>query len=261
MLPQAQETGRSVPCCYPCVPWHRRARFQHRIVSAMSSCCQPPHFIFSWYRVHTQIPPSPPRPPPPHRALPLRGRPIARDPGTGGPGFSIASPRPCCKSEQLKMARPSGASFSPKKASLPVTPPSHTSPPRRSAPTAAARSRQTRIRFQDCIASGMPSCSSAQHGTSVGGQLQPQKCTHSPNRHVYEISSVPWLSNADCECKSVSWNKVSLSSQAGHPGSRMPGSDCIIDFGFRVITLKSHRRAGLRRPTAAARSRRTRIWF
>ena len=133
-------------------------------------------------------------------------------------------------------------------------PPSHTSPPRRSAPTAAARSRQTRIRFQDCIASGMPSCSSAQHGTSVGGQLQPQKCTPSPNRHVYEISSVPWLSNADCECKSVSWNKVSLSSQAGHPGSRMPGSDCIIDFGFRVITLKSHRRARLRRQTAAARS-------
>jgi hypothetical protein len=25
----------------------------------------------------------------------------------------------------------------------------------------------------------------------------------------------------------------------------MPGSDCIIDFCFRVITLKSHRRAGL----------------
>ena len=34
----------------------------------------------------------------------------------------------------------------------------------------------------------------------------------------------------------------------------MPGSDCIIDFGFRVITLKSHRRARLRRQTAAARS-------
>jgi hypothetical protein len=66
---------------------------------------------------------SPPRTHPPILALPLRGRPIARDPGTGGPGFSIASPRPCCKSEQLKMARPSGASFSPKKASLPVTPP------------------------------------------------------------------------------------------------------------------------------------------
>jgi hypothetical protein len=172
-------------------PRHRRARFQHRVASAMSSCSQPPHFIFSWYRVHTQIPPSPPRPPPPHRALPLRGRPIARDPGTAGPGFSIASPRPCCKSGRLKMARPSGASFSPKKAPLPVTPPSHTSPPRRSAPTAAARSRQTRIRFQDCIALGMPSCSSAQHGTSVGGHLQPQKCTYSPNRHVYEVSSVP----------------------------------------------------------------------
>jgi len=59
-------------------------------------------------------------------------------------------------------------------------PPSHTSPPRWSAPTAAATSRQTRMRFQHRIASGMPSCSTAQHGTSVGCQLQPQQCTHFP---------------------------------------------------------------------------------
>ena len=38
---------------------------------------------------------SPPRTHPPILALPLRGRPIARDPDTGGHGFSIASPRPC----------------------------------------------------------------------------------------------------------------------------------------------------------------------
>jgi len=64
MLPQAQETGRSVPCCYPCVPWHRRARFQHCMVSAMPSCSRPKQFIFSWYRIHTQIPPLPPEPTP-----------------------------------------------------------------------------------------------------------------------------------------------------------------------------------------------------
>ena len=48
--------------------------------------------------------------------------------------------------------------------------------------------------------------------------------------------------------KSASWNNVSLLAQAGHSASVMPGSGCIIDFGFRVITLKSHRVTTLRRP-------------
>ena len=54
--------------------------------------------------------------------------------------------------------------------------------------------------------------------------------------------------NTVCEYKSASWNKVSLVAQAGHSQRVIPGSDCTTDFGFRVITLKSHRRTGLRRP-------------
>jgi len=65
-------------------------------------------------------------------------------------------------------------------------PPSHTSPPRRSAPTGAARSRQTGIWFQHRIDSGMPSCSATQYGTSVGCQIQPQKCTHFSERDFFE---------------------------------------------------------------------------
>jgi hypothetical protein len=68
----------------------------------------------------------------------------------------------------------------PKMHRLPVTPPSHTSPPIRSAPTAAAKHRQTRAWYQHCIASGMPSCSVAEYDVSVGCQLQPKIAPNRP---------------------------------------------------------------------------------
>ena len=88
--------------------------------------------------------------------------------------FSIASPRACHHAVRLNIACPSGISFSPKPA-----PTSRHTPDRRarSTPTAAATSRQTHMRFQHRIASGMPSCSAAQYCVSDGYQLQPQTCS------------------------------------------------------------------------------------
>ena len=77
-------------------PQYRRARFQHRIASAIPSSYRPQALILFRRRLHThaQILPLPPQPPTSHSTA-APGRPIARDPGTGGHGFSIASPRPC----------------------------------------------------------------------------------------------------------------------------------------------------------------------
>ena len=99
----------------------------------------------------------------------------------------IASGMPSCSAAQHAMSV--GASFSLQNSSTSCHPPSHTSPPNRSAPTAAAKSRQTGTWFQHGIASGMPSCSVAQHAMSVGGYLQPQNVPTRPQSEPIPLSS------------------------------------------------------------------------
>jgi hypothetical protein len=49
----------------------------------------------------------------------------------------------------------------------------------------------------------------------------------------------PWLSNADSDCRSDSQNSVLISLPAGHSAGVMPESDCIMDFGLRVVAAES----------------------
>ena len=82
---------------------------------------------------------SPPRTHPPILALPLRGRPIARDPDTGGHGFSIASSRPCPHAVSPHISYSPGIGFTPKYRPLPPDPLPHTVHCR----SVAGRSRET----------------------------------------------------------------------------------------------------------------------
>ena len=105
---------------------------------------------------------SPPPAPTSHRTA-APGRPIARDPNTGGHGFSIASPRPFPHPTGPKRSYFSAVGFTPKYCLSPPSPPPHTAPPLLAWPADRARPRYRRARFQHRIASAMHSSYRPQH--------------------------------------------------------------------------------------------------
>ena len=143
---------------------HRRLWFQHRVTLGVPSCRAPQYFMSLRHQLRTQTctPFPPPRTTPPRRFAPTDTA-KSRQKGLWFQ-HRITSSVPSCRAPQYFMS----LRHQLRTQTCTPFPPPRTTPPRRFAPTATAKSRQRRLRFQHRITSSVPSCRAPQYFTADG---------------------------------------------------------------------------------------------